>query len=374
MSAVTGRLAPSPTGLLHLGNLRTLAVAWLAARAAGGRIYMRIEDLLPGMDAHVAPLLDDLRWVGLDWDGPSETDLWQPDPWPGWQGPPCSIQSRRSAIYKAVCAALLAAGWVYPCICTRKDIDGAARAPHAEDRGVAYPGTCRGRFDSIQQALEAEARRAASEGRAPLGVALRLRVPEAPLGFHDLLCGHQSVALPADSGDIVIQRKDGGFAYMLAVVVDDMAMGVNQVVRGDDLLTATAQQLAVYAALRDVAAVAAQRGDGLGPLWHRAAAWVPPEHAHIPLVYGDDGRRLAKRNQSLHLRQLRQAGVSAASLRRWLAASLGVHIPLSGQAAADWLTIATAFDLQAMPRTPLQLDAAALRDLWGGQAGVGPWG
>jgi glutamyl-tRNA synthetase len=366
MSAVTGRLAPSPTGLLHLGNLRTLAVAWLAARAAGGRIYMRIEDLLPGMDAHVAPMLDDLRWVGLDWDGPSATDLWQPDPWPGWQGPPCSIQSRRSAIYEAVCAALLAAGWVYPCMCTRKDIDGAARAPHAEDRGVAYPGTCRGRFGSIQEALDAENHRAAGEGRAPLGVALRLRVPEAPVGFRDLLCGPQQVALPADSGDIVIRRKDGGFAYMLAVVVDDLAMGVNQVVRGDDLLAATAQQLAVYAALADVAALAVQRGDGLGALWHRAAAWSPPQHAHIPLVYGDDGRRLAKRNQSLHLRQLRAAGVAAGTLRRWLAESLHLQVALSGDASADWAAMVAAFALERMPRDPIHLDGATLATLSGG--------
>ncbi len=328
MTSVVGRLAPSPTGLLHVGNARSLLLAWLAARHAGGKIYLRVEDLLPDGDAHLPSLLADLRWLGLDWDP--------------WQDRDYTRQSARSAVYDALLAQLLACGGVYPCVCTRKDIDLAARAPHAEDHCAAYPGTCRGRFASESEALAFEHARAVAENRPPLGVALRLRVPPDPIAFSDRLNGPQSIGLPQDSGDIVVRRKDGGVAYMFAVVVDDWAMGVTQVVRGDDLLTATAQQLAVYAALQRLASPLLPPFAGL------------PAYAHVPLVLGDDGRRLAKRNQSLQLGVLRREGVPAARLRQWLAASIGLVAP------ADWIA---QFDWARLPRQPVRFGAAELAAL-----------
>lgn len=354
---LVGRLAPSPTGLLHAGNARSLMLAWLSARRYGGRLLLRIEDLLPGMDDQVAPMIDDLRWLGLDWDGPQPGDLWQPDSCPeiGSDLPGFAIQSRRHALYQEVLSALLAAGLVYPCVCTRKDIEHAARAPHREDRGLAYPGTCRGRFADVQEAERFERDRAEREGRQPLGVALRMRVPESPVSFEDLLCGPQVVDLTSDCGDIVVQRKDGGFAYMLCVVVDDLAMAVTEVVRGDDLLEATAQQLAVYAGLRHVATPLLGKPGPYQAFWQRAADWLPPLHRHVPLVLGSDGRRLAKRNLSLHLRQLRGSSTQAREVLAWLAASIGLP------GLSDPQQMASQFSWELVPREPVVLDRIAAR-------------
>ncbi len=356
MTPVVGRLAPSPTGLLHVGNARSLLLAWLSARACGGRLLLRIEDLLPDGDLHLDGLLRDLAWLGLDWDGPRPGDLWTPSAPRTVDGRAFGdflCQSDRSAAYTAILARLRACGLVYPCICTRKDIDTAARAPHAEDRGTPYPGTCRGRFASEDEAVAEDRRRAACEGRPPLGVAWRLRVPEAPVTFEDALCGRIASHLPSESGDIVVRRKDGGFAYMFAVVVDDLAMGVTEVVRGDDLLSATAQQLAVYDAL----AQAAETTGDLKAFWRRAAHWQPPRHVHVPLVLGDDGRRLAKRNQSLHLSHLREAGVPAQRLRRWLSQSIGLP------KLHDLAEMKDAFRLHLLPTQPVRFGATELADL-----------
>lgn len=356
----TGRLAPSPTGVLHLGNVRSLAIAWLAARAAGGQILLRVEDLLPGMEAHVAPMLDDLQWLGLHWDGPGPGALWSPEPdagRPGW-----CLQSRRADVHAAVLEALLQAGLIYPCVCTRKDIEGAARAPHREDLGQPYPGTCQERFASLEAAEAVERDRAAAEQRPPLGVALRLRVPVAPVYFDDGLHGPQVADLPSSCGDLVVRRKDGGFAYMLAVVVDDLAMGVTDVVRGDDLLAATGQQLAVYAALSQVARglLSSDAQPHLRPFWQRAADWMPPRHWHVPLVLGEDGRRLAKRNESLHLRQLRAAGVQPGQIVTWVGQSLGLGD------AADFAQLVPRFSWSRLPRQPVRFGEAELR-AWTGR-------
>lgn len=339
----TGRLAPSPTGLLHLGNVRSLALAWLAARAAGGRVYLRIEDLLPGLDANIAPLLDDLAWLGLDCD-PAPPDPCAAAPRPWWK------QSERAAVYAAIVEDLLASGHAYPCVCTRKDIERAALAPHAEDLAAAYPGTCRGRFGSAAEARAFEAQRARAEGRPDLGVAVRLRVPQGEFRFDDLCRGLQVVDVARQAGDIVIQRKDRGFAYMLAVVVDDLAMGVDQVVRGDDLLEVTGQQLAVRSALaaRSGATAPALVSD----VYRAAQARSAPTHAHVSLVIGDDGRRLAKRNQSLHLRQLRAAGVSAQAISAWVWDSIGLA------AARDWPEAAGLFAWSALPGVPVPFGAS----------------
>lgn len=356
-----GRLAPSPTGLLHVGNARTLVLAWLQMRAAGGRVLLRIEDLLPECAPHLPGLLDDLAWLGLDWDQtPQLGDVWQPVSAISGGGKVTEglcIQSKRFDLYDHVLDVLGQRGLVYPCICTRKDIEQASRAPHQEDRGLAYPGTCAGRFGSVQDALQADADRQAALGKPPLGVALRLKVPDMPQHFVDQLCGPQEVSLPATSGDIVVRRKDGGHAYMLAVVVDDLAQGVTHVLRGDDLLEVTGQQLAVYAALQQTGQSQQRKSGPWQAFWQRAVQWQPPQHAHVPLVLGDDGRRLAKRNASLHVNQLRAAGVAPAAVRRWIAQSCGLG-PL------DSLTeMAEAFSLASLPRHPVVFGAAELAEL-----------
>ncbi|MSQ83970.1 MAG: tRNA glutamyl-Q(34) synthetase GluQRS [Myxococcales bacterium] len=337
--AIVGRLAPSPTGLMHIGNLRSLVLAWLAVRATNGRIYLRIEDLLADTANHTAALIDDLRWLGLDWDPPPSTpvsaqsaDLW--------------AQSQRESLYAAVVDALIAAQLAYPCICTRKDVELAATAPHAEDMATAYAGTCRGRYASVVDAQQDERARAHAADRAPMGVAVRLCIPEGTFAFVDLIHGQQVVNVAATAGDLVIRRKDGGFAYMLAVVVDDIAMGVNQVVRGDDLLAATGQQLAVYRQLMQCARLQAATHENQ-QFWQLAAIAEPPSHAHVSLVVGDEGRRLAKRNKSMHLRSMRDRGVTASAVRAWILASCGQP------PATTWYRAAAVFDWAQVPRSPV---------------------
>jgi len=345
----TGRLAPSPTGLLHLGNVRSLALAWLAARSVGGRIYLRVEDLLPGLDEHVAPLLDDLAWLGLDCD-PAPPDPCAALTRPWWK------QSERAALYTEIVSELLAAGLAYPCVCTRKDIELAALAPHAEDLAAAYPGTCAGRFASLAEARAFETTRAQSEGRPDLGVAVRVRVPAGLFAFDDLCRGPQTVDVQRQAGDLVVQRKDGGCAYMLAVVVDDLAMGVDQVVRGDDLLDVTGQQLAIRAVIAGVQP-RPRASDAATAVYRAARAQCLPAYAHVPLVHGADGRRLAKRNQSLHVRQLRAGGVSAGTLVAWVLRSVGLA------QCRDWAHAARQFDWATLPRGPVVLDGEALAEL-----------
>ena len=226
--AVTGRFAPSPSGRIHLGNILCCLLAWLSARQKGGRVILRIEDL----DIARCPrrygeqMCRDIQWLGLDWDeGPVIG---------GPSGP--YEQSRRTALYQAALRRLEAQGLVYPCFCTRAELH-AASAPHREDGQVVYPGTCRGL--TAEQAAE----RARRTGRAP---ALRLWVPEEEITFTDGHMGEYREWLPADCGDFLLRRSDGIFAYQLAVVVDDAAMGVTEVVRGADLLASTPRQLLLY--------------------------------------------------------------------------------------------------------------------------------
>lgn len=254
--AVTGRFAPSPSGRIHLGNILCCLLAWLSARQKGGRVILRIEDL----DTARCPrrygeqMCRDIQWLGLDWDeGPVIG---------GPSGP--YEQSRGTALYQAALERLEAQGLVYPCFCTRAELH-AASAPHREDGQVVYPGTCRGL--TAEQAAE----RARRTGRAP---ALRLWVPEEEITFIDGHMGEYGEWLPADCGDFLLRRSDGIFAYQLAVVVDDAAMGVTEVVRGADLLASTPRQLLLYRLLRLEA----------------------PAFYHFPLLLGSDGQRLSKRN------------------------------------------------------------------------------
>ena len=261
-----GRFAPSPSGRIHLGNILCCLLAWLSARQKGGRVILRIEDL----DTARCParygeqMCRDIHWLGLDW-----------DEGPGVGGPNGPYeQSRRTGLYQAALARLEAQGLVYPCFCTRAELH-AASAPHREDGQVVYPGTCR------RLSPEEAAERARRTGRPP---ALRLRVPEEAIAFPDGHMGTYREYLPRDCGDFLLRRSDGMFAYQLAVVVDDAAMGVTEVVRGADLLASTPRQLLLY----------------------RLLGLRPPAFYHFPLLLGSDGQRLSKRNADAGLDTLGQ--------------------------------------------------------------------
>jgi glutamyl-tRNA synthetase len=295
-----GRFAPSPSGPLHVGNLRTALVAWLFARSAGSRFLLRIEDLDPATSsaAHEAGQLQDLASLGLDWDGPVVR------------------QSANRPAHEAALAALEARGLAYPCFCSRREVREASAAPHVVPG--AYPGTCRGL--SVD---EAAARRAT--GRP---AALRLRASGAPVTVIDRQRG--AVTRPAD--DIVLRRNDGVPAYHVAVVVDDDDEGVEEVVRGDDLLAATPSQ----AHLLDL-------------LGRRRPTW-----AHVPLVLGSDGDRLAKRHGAVTMGDLAAGGVGPARIRSWLAESLGLAAAGEAVTVTDLLG---RFDPEALPK-----DAWVLHD------------
>lgn len=296
-----GRYAPSPSGDLHLGNLRTALLAWLFARSSGRRFLMRVEDLDRARDAGAGERqLDDLAALGIDWDGPAV------------------LQTMRGADHDAAISALAARGLVYECSCTRRDILAAPSAPHAPPG--AYPGTCRDRTEE-----ERAAARAAILPRKP---ALRLRAPEGvhALEFDDLVLGRTR----GDIDDFVLRRGDGTVAYNLAVVVDDAAMGVNQVVRGDDLASSTPRQMLL------------QRMLGLPS---------PPavDYAHVPLVLGPSGARLAKRDGAVTLVQLRDSGVTNGMVLSAIAASLGLASPGEPVTTSQLLD---RFDPAALPREP----------------------
>ena len=303
-----GRLAPSPTGALHLGNARTFLLAWLSARSRGGSVLLRIEDIDgPRVKPEAtAQTIEDLRWLGLDWDGEAV------------------VQSARLDRYRAAADRLLARGVAYPCVCTRSEIEEAASAPHeAGDDGPVYPGTCRGRFADLVAAR-------AATGREP---ALRFRVDVDAVPFDDGFCGPQAGRV---RGDFVVQKRDGGPAYQLAVVFDDAAQGVSEVLRADDLLPSTPRQLLLYAAL------------GL----------QAPGFVHVPLVVGGDGKRLAKRHGDTSLRAFRQAGVSAARLVGYLAHLCGLR-PRGVECTPRELI--ADFDLRVLSSGPVRGDEHGLR-------------
>jgi len=300
-----GRYAPSPSGELHLGNLRTAMLAWLFARSTGRAFAMRIEDIDRDRDAGAgAAQLADLARLGIDWDGAPV------------------LQSGRRPEHEAAIARLRDAGLIYECSCTRREILEAPRAPHGAPG--AYPGTCRNRG-------EAE-RVAARERIAPRKPALRMNVAawagrtDPELGFDDRLLGRVSGFVD----DFVLRRGDGAIAYNLAVVVDDAAMGVDQIVRGDDLAASTPRQIAL------------QRILGLP-----TAPQV--EYAHVPLVLGPGGRRLAKRDGAVTLADLASAGIGADEARSRLAASLG--LAAEGE-AVTMEQLRTRFDPERLPREP----------------------
>jgi glutamyl-tRNA synthetase len=314
------RLAPSPTGALHLGNARSFLIAWLSARSQNGTIFLRIEDIdSPRIKpASVQQIFDDFRWLGLDWDGEPV------------------VQTSRLPIYQAALDNLKRRELVYPCTCSRTDVERAASAPHSEHEGPIYPGTCRGR-------LVADADRL---GDRPYS--WRLRTDDLPLTWVDGFRGQQALAVSEVGGDFVVWKfhpvaaqvstaaaassRGAGAApaYQLAVVVDDAAMGITEVVRGDDLVPSTPRQLFLY----------------------QLFGWTPPRFYHVPLVVGRDGRRLAKRHGDTRVSTFHEQGVAAESMLGWLAASCGWIPPNQKITARELIPL---FRWETIPRQAITL-------------------
>ena len=286
-----GRLAPSPTGLLHLGHARTFWTAQERARAAGGTLVLRNEDLDPDRckPEFVVAMLEDLTWFGFHWE----------------EGPDCGgpfgpyAQSERRPQYVAAFEALLAAGAVYPCVCSRRDVQRAAQAPNLGDEEPVYPGACRpgadGRFkvEGAERFVPKLTPRSRASSSSPR-VNWRFRVPDGEaISFADSGQGPQSFVAGRDFGDFVIWRHDDVPSYQLAVTVDDALMRITEVVRGADLLVSTARQLLLY----------------------RALGWAPPVFHHCPLMNDETGSRLAKRHDALSLRALREGGATPDRIR-----------------------------------------------------------
>lgn len=267
-----GRIAPSPTGYLHLGHARTFWIAFERACRHGGRLVFRNEDLDPQRShaEFAKAMLEDLRWLGIEWqEGPDVGGPFAP-----------YVQSRRRALYLEAWRRLLQVGAIYACSCSRKDLAGAAQAPHESGDEPLYPGTCRGRK------LNAS---------APAGSNWRFRVPDGRLlEFADDRLGPQRFTAGTDFGDFVVWRRDDVPAYQLAVVVDDNAMRVSEVVRGLDLLRSTARQILIYEAL----------------------GMTVPSFYHCELLTDACGERLAKRHDALSLRTLRASGVTPEQVRK----------------------------------------------------------
>lgn len=366
-SPIVGRFAPSPTGRLHLGNIAAMLLAWLAARAAGGSIVLRIEDIdyermMPDADRWI---MDDLSWLGLNWDGE-----------PIWQ-------SQRTELYREAMKQLIefdvkqlpALGsdrLIYPCFCSRADIR-AASAPQRGDGFVIYPGICRhyshesgGRLtpdgELVADPRPAARPRTAREIRKGIAGELRqhsLRIavptsstcPESVVRFTDVLCGAQKWNLTTDVGDTIVKRADGHYAYQFVVVYDDLAQGVNQIVRGRDLDRSTAVQIWIRQALLSSKAVdvpcsssengesdvrsESERGEGLARVESGANGESDvreqanptaqnPQYWHIPLLTDAAGKRLAKRDKDLELATLRAKGVKPEAVLGYLAGILGI--------------------------------------------------
>lgn len=297
MTSSDGRFAPSPTGPLHVGNLRTALLAWLFARSARGHFLVRVEDLdrsrvRPGVEK---VQLADLRALGLNWEGPVVR------------------QSERMGLYEEAIARLDGEGLLYPCYCTRKEIRAAASAPHGISAADRYPGTCR-------ELTEVERAEREAAGRPP---ALRVRAEGAEVSFDDRLLGHQE----GEPDDFVIRRNDGAPSYQLAVVVDDDAQGIGEVVRGADLVDSTPRQILLY----------------------RLLGLPTPRYAHVPLVLGPDGQRLAKRHGAVTLADRVAMGEGPGEVLGWMARSLGLAEPGEAPSIA---TLLSRFDPKRLPREP----------------------
>lgn len=299
------RLAPSPTGALHLGNARTFLVNWAMARQRGWRIVFRVEDLdgprvKPGADRQA---VDDLRWLGLDWDQD------------------CGRQRDDLSPYHTALQRLAQRGLVYACSCTRREIEQAQSAPHAGEHELRYPGTCRPTSPKPCRVALSEA------------TAWRLIVPDEPVDFVDEVAGPQRFNVQRQVGDFIVATKMGLPAYQLAVVVDDHRQGVSDVVRGDDLLGSTARQIW---------------------LWRMLECAPLPRWWHLPLVYGTDGHRLAKRHGDTRLAWYREREVTPQRIVGLLAWWCGVQPQRQPMSATEFQA---GFDLDRLPRQPITFTA-----------------
>lgn len=314
---VRGRFAPSPSGRMHLGNLFSAVLAWLSVRSAGGKLVLRMEDLDPDRcrPDFSRQLADDLRWLGLDWDEGYDRG--------GADGP--YEQSERTALYASAFQTLEKQKLVYPCYCTRAE-RMAASAPHRSDGHGIYNGHCQKLPKWERETLE-------QAGRRP---AWRLRTPDKIIAFTDGNLGPYEENLKGDCGDFIIRRSDGVYAYQLAVVVDDGAMGITQVVRGKDLLDSTPRQIWLYQLL------------GL----------TPPQFFHVPLLVAPDGRRLSKRDSDLDMEALRLRFTPEKLLGR-LAFLAGLQPTITPISAPSLIPL---FSWDKVPHE----DICVYPDLWGG--------
>jgi len=316
-----GRLAPSPTGALHLGNVRTFMIAWLRARSQGGRVILRMEDLDHPKDkpGAAAQAIEDLRWLGFDWDEEY-------------------VQSERKDIYRAALETLLNSQpstfnlqphpLIYPCVCSRRDVEAAQSAPHAGEQ-LYYPGICRDRFATWAEAL-------AFNNHLPCW---RFRVPEnTVVSFDDAFAGHYEQNVSKTLGDFPLARDEFGAGYTLACTVDDLLMGVTEVVRGDDLLPATPAQILLADALRH---------SNIQTFKHSNISYL-----HVPLVVGRDGKRLAKRHGDTRIAAYRGQGRRPEEILGFLAASCGWCDRGESVTLAELLP---RFDLSTIPRTPFMI-------------------
>lgn len=313
MSEVTGRFAPTPSGRMHLGNLFCALVSWLSARSQNGRYILRIEDLDPiRCYREFSELIeDDMRWLGLDWDEGGLADKGSHSPY---------SQSARTDIYEQALEKLREKLYIYPCFCSRAELH-AASAPHLSDGRVIYSGRCRSMSESER-----------AEMLKKRGGALRATVPDETIGFTDLCQGEYSEYLPEQSGDFIIRRSDGVFAYQLAVVVDDALMGVTEVVRGRDLLDSAPKQI----------------------LLHRALGYQPPVFGHHPLILADDGRRLSKRDMDTDMGFLRER-FTAQELLGQLGFAAGFIDRAEPLTAAELLSH---FDWKKLKKDDIKINAA----------------
>ena len=340
MTRYVGRLAPSPTGALHLGNVRTFMIAWLRARSQEGKVIFRMEDLDHPKDkpGAAAQAIEDLKWLGFDWDEEY-------------------VQSKRKQIYREALETLKEGhetedgrreSWVYPCVCSRRDVEAAQSAPHAGEQ-LHYPGTCRGRFATWREAFEFK-NPAPSQPRnfaTPQLPCWRFRVPEnSVISFDDAFAGHYEQNVSEALGDFPLARDEFGAGYMLACVVDDLLMGITEVVRGDDLLPATPAQIILADALLN---------SPIRQFAHSSISTFPYSlisYCHVPLVVGRDGKRLAKRHGDTRIATYRAAGKSPEEILGFLAASCGwvgkgERVTLRG--------LLPRFDLGTIPHAPFMV-------------------
>jgi len=313
-----GRLAPSPTGAQHIGNARTFLLAYWSARAQGLRLILRIEDIdSPRVKPWAAQqAIDDLHWLGIEWDeGPDVGGPLAP-----------YVQTQRTERYRAALERLIADNRAYPCTCTRKDVQEAGSAPHFDHEPKIYPGTCAHwqEGDPLPSSEE---------------FCWRFRVSDREVRFDDAIAGPQNCVPARHLGDFPITQKNDSASYQLAVVVDDGEMGITEVVRGDDLIPSTFRQIELFHAL----------------------GYRSPQFVHVPLVLGPDGRRLAKRHGDTRLSTLREQGIRAEQIVRWVMASCNLSIdkPISRNRSDAGIDACDRFDWSKIPTNPIAFECIA---------------